>query len=252
MSVTILRPRQRVYRLGGISSVTEQRPSIPAAAANWWDALTSPWAVYQPKGAQSFASGPVLPPNWRSLKDLSGNGNDATTPDGGGTPGVGGATDWDTVNGWIFNGVDQYLKTTFVPQNDQSQTILVQYTAVTNGGVVAGQFDAYHSAFRMYPAQGGSTVRCQNGWNAYASGPPLTSGNLAIAGAKVFRDGVDTGAVLGAWAGGAVTPIYIGCQNTAGTGVPEFCAVKIQAVAICDVAESPAAIAATVALMAAL
>ena len=46
MSVTILRPRQRVYRLGDISSMTEQRPSIPAAAAVPWSldyALAAPY-----------------------------------------------------------------------------------------------------------------------------------------------------------------------------------------------------------------
>ena len=94
MSVTILRPRQRVYTLGDISSVTEQRPAVPAAAGNWWEAggATGAVAVYQPKGATSYA-GLTIPPSWSSKQDLSGNGRDAVE--------VTGPPNWNTAFGWV-------------------------------------------------------------------------------------------------------------------------------------------------------
>lgn len=80
---------------------------------NWWDpdseGLCS-WSAYQSKGATSYTA---------SLTDLSGNSHNAST---------GVQPDWDATNGWKFDGVEDYLLTTFVPQTDATQSVLVQYT----------------------------------------------------------------------------------------------------------------------------
>jgi len=190
------------------------------------------WAAYQPKGAVSFAA---------SLLDISGKGNNAGDPGGAGTP------TWDTVNGWTFDGVAQYLTTTFRPSNDQTQSGICQFSgAITAGGFLFGCDQAALREFGIVP----QWVEYNNG-NQALVGPALAAGNLAVAGAQGYRNGAAEGAAIGAWAGATVQNLYIGCKLD--TGVPgNFLQCNIQALAIYDCTLTATQISAIAARMASL
>lgn len=193
---------------------------VPPAASGWWDddgAIACCWAAYQPKGAAAFLA---------SLTDLSGNGNNAGDPGGAGTP------TWDAVNGWKFDGIAQYLTTTFVPQNDQSQTMIAQYTTVTNTGIIAGMRDGVDGLFALRPDDGSNKAKYYNGSNR-AVAPRLLAGNLCVAGNTGYRDGASDSLAIGAWACAALTPVIISGYND--VGIPTApCAAYIQAFALYD------------------
>ena len=191
----------------------------PSAGGDWWDPDGDGlciWAAYQPKGAASFAA---------SLVDLSGNGNDAADPGGANTPG------WDAVNGWTFGAGADYLITTFVPQNDQSQTILVQFTNATTGWHVGiSQGGDY---FGGYSVQLGFSVYC-NGGDVSVGGETYGSGNFAVAGNQGYKNGIAHGGAIGAWGGTLVDPVWIGGLNFVGFGLLQAFDGNIQALAIYD------------------
>ena len=197
---------------------------VPGAGGppGWWDPGDEGlcvWAAYQAKGAASLLA---------SYTDLSGNGNDCF-------PGV--APAWDPVNGWKFNGLTQYLETTFVPQNDQTQSMLVQFTNWSLGG--SGNWPAligcYHAGGRYFSllARGGgaSTEYFANGQFS-SKAPAITAGNLGLAGNQGYENGGAVGGAIGPY-GGAMTRVpYIGAENR---GAPIwFAQVYEQAVAIYD------------------
>ena len=95
-------------------------PAEAEEAGNWWEAggASGAVAVYQPKGAASYAA---------SLTDLSGNENDASE---------GTAPDWDADNGWKFNGSDDYLDTGLVIAS--GYTIIVRFSNVADNGYLFG------------------------------------------------------------------------------------------------------------------
>lgn len=188
-----------------------------AVAAPWWDPDGEGlcvWAAYQSVGATSFAA---------SLVDRSPSTNTAVDPGGAATPG------WNAVNGWIFDGIANYLTTTFVPQNDQSQSVLVQFTGIANQNVICGQSDAAGRRFQILPNRLGAHIRYTNGGSADQP-PSLLAGNLGIAGNQGYRNGGADGAPIGAWVGAAVASFLIGTNSVMAT----FCACNIQALAIYD------------------
>ena len=206
--------------MAGISSVADMI-GIPSAAADWWDPNGDGlcvWSAYQPKGAASQAA---------SYLDLSGNGNDAV---------VGTAPTWNAVNGWIFT-PNQYLTTTFVAQNDQSQSVIIQVTNVVGGPGAryaagsrnAGQADRFYIA---PDAGGGANVYYGNG-GFVAAAPAMVLGNLAVAGNQGYRNGVADGAAIGAFGWVPDQPLYIGAINQSG-GALNFFAGYIQVMAIYD------------------
>lgn len=218
----------------GVDVITAGFPT----AADWWDPNNEGlciWSAYQPKGAANFAA---------SLLDLSGNGNNAGDPGGAATP------PWDAVNGWKFDGIADYLTTTFVPQNDQTQSGIVQFTNVTNVGVAFGVHNGANRRFKIYPNRTNTTASYHNGRFQHVA-PPLLAGNLAVAGNQGYRTGAADGPAIGAWAGASTFPVYIGARN--GIGVADFfCAIYIQAVALYDctlTAPQVAAVATAMALL---
>lgn len=229
------------YGLGGGLGSRSHRlvngvlPGAGPTANPWWDPADEGlciWAAYQPKGAANLAA---------SYLDLSGNGNNA---------GVGVAPTWDAVNGWIFNGATQYLTTSFVPQNDQSQSVLIQFTnGTTNNGSIFGVDDGVNRDFRIVPV-GAGQVYYQNG-NSVAAAGNHTDGNLTVAGNQGYRDGLADGGAIGAWGGAAVNPCWIGCKNTGGSPTFYF-ACRVQALAIYDCALTVPQVAVVYAAMAAL
>ena len=172
----------------------------------WWDPNGEGlcvWAAYQPKGAVDLAT---------SYLDLSGNGNNTG-------PGV--APTWDAVNGWKFNGTTQYLTTGFVPEVDQSQTCLCQFSDVPDdhGGVLFGMRNTtgvdYH--FLVLPDNGVGHAR-------YANGDPVVTvtdagynaGNAGVAGNYGYKDGLVHSPVLLASPVGPIYALWIGGLNRDG------------------------------------
>lgn len=224
------------YGRGGPLSHRLASGLIPGAVPGvnpWWDPAGEGlciWSAYQPKGAADLAA---------SYTDLSGNGNDA---------GVGVAPTWDVVNGWEFNGVNQYLTTTFVAHTDQSQSILVQFT----NGVAADKYifggtraGAPYCAIQLRAA----AVRYWQG-NQVTVAPNQTTGNTAIAGNQGYRNGVANGGPMAPAAGVGVR-VYIGCRRN-GVVPVDYQQAYIQALAIYDCTLTAPQVLSVVTAMAAL
>lgn len=208
-----------------ISSVLAARRQIggPLAvggggASDWFRAggAPMPWAAYQAKGAASLVA---------SYLDLSGNGNDAT-------PVV--APTWNATDGQIYNGVDQYLDTGFVPSTDQTQVMLLQFT---NGPAAFGPYlcgsngnSASRTYFALQVATSGN-CRAGNGEIAVIT-TTFTSGNFGVGGNRGYVNGVATGGTLSTWLAPG-TAVYIGCRNNNGVAAG-FAAYRLQAFVIYD------------------
>lgn len=217
---------------GAVGGVVVENP--------WWDPNGDGlciWSAYAAKGAASLAA---------SYTDLTGNGNNA---------GVGVAPTWDGVNGWIFNGVDQYLTTTFVPQADQSQSMIVQFTNLTTAQVLCGlQSDTNSSDYLMLRGDKGTNeVLYRNGSAAVVVAPSFLAGNLCVAGNAGYRNGAAEGGAIAAWAGAApTTTVFIGAmQDNTGPAV-NFDAYYCQAFALYDCTLTAPQVAAVQTAMAAL
>jgi len=174
-------------------------PVVP----DWWDPNGEGlcvWAAWKAKGAADYAT---------SKTDLSGNGNNLAEGNG--------AVPWAAGAGWGFVAANaQWLDTLFVPQNDQTQSVLVQYAnAITINGYIFGMRDGASRLVQLLPNQNGTRVLYGNG-GAQTVVPPLATGNIGIAGNSGYRNGAADGPALGAWAGAAVASCYIGCRNMAG------------------------------------
>ena len=204
----------------------------------WWlqgrIAAADCWAAYQPKGAGGYAL---------SKRNLNGSGNNAA--DGAAIP------TWDVVNGWKFDAASlQYLTTTFVPQNDQSQSVLIQFTNGIDTNYLFGMLDAAARAFYVRRKLAAGAVYA-NGGSRPGVGAAVAAGNLGIAGTEGYRNGADDSLSTGVYTGVPVSACYIGCYNLAGVATG-FISVYIQALAIYSVTITVAQVAAVAAAMAAL
>lgn len=212
------------------------------ALGAWWDPRQEGlcvWAAYRPRGAASFAA---------SLADLSGNGNDASDPGGANTPA------WDAVNGWGFTAANShYLTTAFFPQNDQSQSVLAQFTNAANpdGRILGVDNAGVGDEFGLRPRTAGVNHDYINGGQASVAGA-LVNGNMAIAGGQGYLNGVVDGGAIGGWGGAAaVLPVYIGCSDNNGVA-GSFQTVQIRALVFYNCALTAPQIAAIAAAMVAL
>ena len=225
MSVTIFRPGAHTYTYGDLGTVQiRQRRSAGAAAADWWDLLPNVWAAYQPKGAASLAA---------SLVDLSGHGHDAIS--------VGADPAWDAVNGWVFAPGAKYLNSGFVPQNDQSQSVLIQVTNnVTTADFIFGSIDLVWVSGFYIVSWPGPVMRYANGNGIITGGASPAAGNVGIAGNQGYLNGAPDGTALPAWVVVPAGPCYIGTAWQQGLGVPSANVYggNISAFAICDATES--------------
>ena len=191
----------------------------------------TPWAAYAPKGAASLVA---------SYTDLTGNGNNA---------GVGVAPAWDAVNGWKFDATNQYLTTTFLAQNDQSQSITAQHT---NYPALANQYlcGAYSNTHAIGLYLRTDRIRYLNGLTRDIL-PALPAGNVCVAGNQGYRNGVAEGAAIVANANPSTQVLYIGALNNLGAAA-QFIAAYIQALVIYDVTLTAPQVALITAAMAAL
>jgi hypothetical protein len=229
-----LKPVQRVNAPAiGTEVVLASFPT----GADWWDpdgAGLCIWAAYQPKLAANLAA---------SYIDLSGNGNNCA-------PGV--APAWDAVNGWRFNGINHWLDTFFQPQNDQTQSLIVQYTNFVNGG-------AHHTIsgvqqgdrFEIDAAVFGNNHRYANGGFVQINVATPPNGNYCVAGNQGYQNGAPDGAPIGGYGGAININTYIGAVNNFGAAA-RFCQVDIQAYALYDCTLNAAQVAAVAAAMAAI
>jgi hypothetical protein len=226
VGIMVQRPTQRVLSLGNFGAV-QIYPSMPvdSVSGDWWDPNSdglSVWAAYAAKGAASLAA---------SYTDLSGNSHDA---------GVGVAPTWNGTDGWMFNGVSQYLTTTFVPANDQSQSFLVQFTngPGTQWKGMLGMRDTSAGSTGRFLVWGQSAtgkIRYTNGVTGVDVVAAPAAGNLCVAGNQGYRDGVADGSSLPAWVDTPILNIYIGALNSEGSPA-FFTPMYFQALAIYDTA----------------
>lgn len=191
--------------------------SVPipiSIATDWWSAGGASGAVvaYQPRGAASLAG---------SYINLANPGTNNAAP--------GVAPTWDAVNGWVFNGTTQYLVTGVTPANDQTWSMLIQFTNGPALGprALAGSVTTGTTTFRVLIAATTGNVAYSNGGTLVVA-PNITAGNLGIAGNRGYRNGVAEGANIVAWGGGAAASIYIGCFNSNGA-TSSFTNANIQA-----------------------
>lgn len=211
-----------------------------AASPSWWDPSgegLSVWGAWQAKGAVDYAT---------SLTDLSGNGNNLVR--------VGNDPLWNVATGWSdFLGQSAALETSFVPQNDQSQTMIVQYAgnpAASNVNTLAGAYTAANRAFRLRARSAANVIIYDNG-ALQAGAAWLVAGNLAVSGSQGYRNGVADGGAIGAWGGASTFSVWIGALNFAGVALGYF-DKEIHAVAIYDVAITAPQVLAVATAMAAL
>ena len=203
--------------------------------ANWWEAggATGAIAVYQPKGAASLAA---------SYINLANPGTNNAAP--GIAPTLG-------VNGWTFNGTNQYLTTGITPA--VAWTMLIRFSgAAANQQVLAGQFDdlgAFMIALGHVAASGG--VLFVNGQATSLAGqlPNLLSGVVGIAGKNGYRNGVFDIAIPGI--GGVYSPLAIAARFNNGA-IGAYYNGNIQAFVVYNNTLDAAQVAAVSAAMAAL
>lgn len=210
MGMAIQSTRNRILTLGDMGAVEIVQPG---AAGDWWDPNSEGLCVreaHQSKGVASFAA---------SLTDLTGNGNDAIDPGGVNTPG------WDSVNGWIFDGVrdpnGSYLITTFVPQNDQSQSGLAQFTGYSGTAYYQWEtfFGSYATDTRTFYAdfiRTSANARFGNGEAVVGTAPSVAAGNIGVAGNQGYLNGIADGAPLPAWNGATSGACFIGAVSVGG------------------------------------
>lgn len=204
-----------------IRASRDHRRRLGVTGDNWdpGNEGLSIWAAYEPDLAATFAA---------SLLDQSGNANDAGDPGGVNTP------DWATgaADGWIFNAAaSEYLTTTFVPAQDQSQSMIIKFSNYSGGGYLVGSRFGAARNFELRADAG--NVYYWNG-SLQAVAPTIASGTLAIAGTQGYRNGAAEGAAIGAYAGPNVFGVYIACENSSGAA-QNHATAKIQRLYIYDV-----------------
>jgi hypothetical protein len=153
---------------------------------------------------------PLAPANYaETLQDWSG-----TSP-----PLVegAGAVPWAANTGWQFvAAATQYFNTGLIPANDQSWTMLIQYTGAVGVNLwICGVLNGGGRIFGLQPLRNGTHVGYFNGGFIQVI-PQLANGNTAVVGNQAYRNGVLDGGPIGGWTGASAQPVYIGCLNNAG------------------------------------
>ena len=170
----------------------------------WWK-IGSPVVAYQPKGAASLAA---------SYTNLANSGTyDAA-------PGV--APTWNATDGWIFNGVNQYLTTGFTP-SDVNTTAIVKYKDMVGNDYIFG-----------VTSGGGKTIAMTNSYyfsNWSHSGSAVAAGIKAITQYYPYLNGVEQSSIKTAAALAITHSFFIGCINNVGSPII-YGEQKIQAFAL--------------------
>ncbi len=186
------------------------RGVIRPASGGWWlsggIAAANCIAAYQPKGAASYAA---------SLVNLANPGTyDAFAGD---------APTFDTSYGWLFNGVQDYLKTGIVPATNQTWSIIVSYyqtvldyrapLGVASTNELISIFP-YYIAGRCYWYSGGKS------FIIYTA--DYASGIVAIAGRNCYANGTLKGTMDAGTQVGNTQDFYIRANNVNGSPNQRF------------------------------
>lgn len=189
-------------------------------------------AAYQPKGANSLAD---------SYINLANPGiYDAT---------LGIAPTWDNVNGWKFNGVDQYLNTGIFPYSTYSYFIRFSTMLTPNqdrqlfGAIRTSSWN--HVGMSPNSNGGGNSRIYVNGGsqsNGFGNTPQLASGNMGMSGNVAYKNGVKDGDFSNpTWVGVNPMPLalFVGCINL-NNGTPyAFDQGYVQALWIANITLTP-------------
>lgn len=127
-----------------------------------------------------------------------------------------GAVPWAGATGWGFVAAAvQWLDTNLIPVNDQSWSLFIQFSAVTDNGELARARTAPGADFGIRPRQTlGIQALYTNGGVLFVA-PDIVAGNLGIAGANAYRNGIFDGAIA-AGVGNITDTLFVGCRNNGG------------------------------------
>lgn len=96
------------------------------------------------------------------------------------------APTWSNTLGWIFNGIDQYLTTGIIPENDQTWSMVVRFSGyITGDSTIAGLYNASGSEFYIQLHSTNNAVICSSGKPRPIKGI-ITEGIIIIAGKKFY------------------------------------------------------------------
>lgn len=140
---------------------------------------------------------------------------------------------WDEVNGWGFvAAAAQYFDTGLIPANDQSWSVFVQYANATVDGLAVGSVEFGIGRITLRPLSGGGNVNYGNGNGEIVVAPQLATGNIGVAGAQGYRNGIAEGGALPAYGGVPTLSIAIGARNDLAPPPSLFITAGIRAVGI--------------------
>ena len=209
---------------GRTFSPTFQPHSI--SGGKWWLAgginPANCIAAYQPKGAADYAASKV---------NLANPGTyDATN--GAAYP------TWDATNGWKFaHASSQYLNSNVVHANGWS--VIVRFSNVPSTSYyryLLGSGSTATTTLSLYSNWKDPPVGVIYGHGRYNNkiiAPGITSGVLAIANLKGYRDGTLDAELTSQWSGTNTSALYFGGSNANGT-LDAPCTAYIQAAALYD------------------
>jgi hypothetical protein len=206
------------------------QPRGGAAVAPWWlsggISAADVAGVWQPKGAASLAA------SYLRLAGDQGNANIDPAIVGGVAPGFG-------ADGWV--GGTSYLRSGILPASGWSG--IVRFSDFVANATSQYLFSSF-TAPNYFGIQQYKDARIYYDYGTYEKYAlvPLTSGVLAIAGTRCYRNGVDEGITSASWSGGANT-VDIKFMAWSG-GTILFWTGKVQAIAIYKTTISAAQVAA--------
>jgi len=175
MTITIIRPNQHVYTLPGYGQRIIEADAGVAAVNDWWTVAGKTCvAAYQPKGAASLAA---------SYINLANPGTNNAAP--------GTAPDWDSTNGWKFNGSDDYLTTGLGPRATWS--VLLQFSNMSSNNStyrdMLGYWNGGSDCFILEAVSAGGTTSMFWNMGYKTTTSVLTSGNMAMAAYHCYVNG---------------------------------------------------------------
>lgn len=214
-----------------------------AAAEGWWlsggiDAANC-IAAYQPKGAASYAA---------SKSNLANPGTyDAIE---------GVAPAWDAVNGWMFDGVNNYLNTGVSPTAEGAYSMIARFsnaTGINGNDTLAGMYATQPvNRFFMSPNYNGSQHIFGFGDTYVLSASQYSSGTIALTQDLGYINGFLENDLAATAASSVWISIYIGAFNREGAGASQYAQAYVQAFAIYNIVISAAQVSALTTAMNAL
>lgn len=210
-----------------------------AAAGGWWlsggIAAANCIAAYQPKGAANYAASLVNLANPGTYNAYAGN-----------------APDWDASHGWIFNGINDYLKTGIIPGN-VNWSYIFQYSDPDSNSYKRWwgcRNSTTGTSVGMENRVGNSTLWVMNGGTNTNQKSVTSTGGLAICGDKLYEP---NGTVQSLVTGDIPQfQLFIGAANHADIGTLNPKGITFISFSIYDTVLSATQIAAVFTAMAAL